>query len=1173
MRRIITLLFSLLIFSIEIFGQSEENYIYSYEAMLPRKDTSDFNHTTLDSVALKTIQYFDGLGNPLQSVVKGFSCSNTDVIQPFEYNDIGIDTTNYLPYPDVQSSTGNYRPNFKTEHQSYFQTNYEDINGYAPVLYEKSPLQRINKKASPGAEWQISEHPVSYTYLTNSSLSNLHVKKWAVNDYECKYDGYYGDHELYVTKIIDEDGSVTYEFKDKQGNTTLKRSELTASQFIDTYYIYDDYNLLRFVISPEGSARFTQNFSIDDDLARQYVYFYKYDSRNRMVEKKLPGKEIEYYIYNKLDQVILYQDGNMRKVNTGVQAFDWKFMKYDALGRLILTGMTHQFPRETRDQVQQLASANEKNYEIFFYLAADYPAINNNYYTNQAFPILNSQDVIYTIDYFDTYDIYVKGDKHPIVSEDKMPFSTNDASFDLEDADLVNVTGQKTVSFAKYNDALWPTIFYYDFRGRLIQERSINHRHGYDVTSNEYFSEVNNSIANSEHKHVVNINNFEYQHKEKYSYFYDDEKRLIERHYQIDSIELHKVLFKYDPMGIQVIQKQVSEGADQLLTMDYKFNIKGWLTDINTSDNLFNMGLYYNKQLEDFNTPRYNGNISMIKWNTIIPSGNSNIELHGDKGYELRYDKLNRLSFANFYDETEGSFKLTTTYSESPVYDKNGNITSLIRNGKNLANNKVIIDNLTYTYNGNQVIAIDDGTLYPNANDFYDNGHYYSQSHTIEYVYDKNGNMVTDLNKGILEIKYNELNLPVEIIKDQNNRIEYYYDALGNKKRQIMYSFNGIKTVMTTTDFIGNFVYIDGVLEWNTFDEGRVVYPSTGVCFYENHVKDHLGNVRVTFSKNGTIANARDVYAYYPFGMGINSLTATYVTLREAKNEYLYNGKMFQDELGLNWYDYGARFYDPVVGRWWAEDPMSEVSRRWSPYSYCYNNPIRFIDPDGMLVDNIYLNEQGREIARQRNDQPDRTFIIKTTKATGDIYSDQEIAAGTAGNSNPIFWSDAKNTEAQLKSGNYEGDHMKNLQEIENVSTLKEMNSITLKDNGKGGTSDANNREYGGTVSKSNVVAESPAGHVINPKEATEASITHTVTSDTKTTFHSHGSGSVIEGPPIGTIGGITTKWSHQQGPSAYDIQNSGSQVKYEFARGDKVLYIYNNTGVIATMPTKVLNK
>jgi RHS repeat-associated protein len=347
----------------------------------------------------------------------------------------------------------------------------------------------------------------------------------------------------------------------------------------------------------------------------------------------------------------------------------------------------------------------------------------------------------------------------------------------------------------------------------------------------------------------------------------------------------------------------------------------------------------------------------------------------------------------------------------------------------------------------------------------------------------------------------------------------------------------------------------------------------TNVYFTETHLKDHLGNTRVVFGRQNNALVIKQVNSYYPFGMNIKGLS-TYSLKADTKhpaNEYLYNGKMFQDELGLDWLDYGARMYDAQLGRWHSVDPLAEVARRWSPYAYCYNNPIRFIDPDGMLVDNIYLNEQGTEIARQINDQPDRTFIIKTTKSTVDIYSDAEIENGTAGNSNPISRSDAKTTTSELRNGNFEGDHMNNLVEIENVSTLKEMNSITLQDTGKGGTSDANNREYGGTLSKTSVVSESTPGPVVNPKKDSEASITHTVTSDTKTTFHSHPSGSVSEGPPIGTIGGNTCTWSFQQGPSSYDIKNSGSQVKYVFARGDKVLYIYNNTGVIATMPTNVL--
>ena len=203
--------------------------------------------------------------------------------------------------------------------------------------------------------------------------------------------------------------------------------------------------------------------------------------------------------------------------------------------------------------------------------------------------------------------------------------------------------------------------------------------------------------------------------------------------------------------------------------------------------------------------------------------------------------------------------------------------------------------------------------------------------------------------------------------------------AEGNKRKQEVYDvFHGKKP--TTTTFIGNFVYQNGVLMWINYDEGRVVCnKGLTVNRTEVFLKDHLGNVRVVF--DNTTGQPVQHTNYYPFGMQM--YTPPSLSSSSNTNEYLYNGKMYQDELGLGWYDYGARFYDGVVGRWWCVDPLAEVSRRWSPYIYGKNNPILFLDPDGML-DKVFINgDEANEATRQLDNSSSLT-ITRDSK-TGEL--------------------------------------------------------------------------------------------------------------------------------------------------------------------------------------------
>ena len=271
---------------------------------------------------------------------------------------------------------------------------------------------------------------------------------------------------------------------------------------------------------------------------------------------------------------------------------------------------------------------------------------------------------------------------------------------------------------------------------------------------------------------------------------------------------------------------------------------------------------------------------------------------------------------------------------EVTAYDKTGNILGIRRMGQTGAQEYGLVDNLALTYSGNQLTKVTDNA----ASSAYNNGFEFKDGadKETEYIYDENGNLTQDLNRNIKDIQYNFLNLPQRIEFEDGSTTEYLYDAEGRKLRTV-HRADG-KT--TTTDYAGNLIYENGKPVRLITGYGYVSLPDG---MYHYYLQDHQGNNRVVADRNGKV---EEVNHYYPFGgMFANNGNV---------QPYKYNGKELDTRKGLNWYDYGARHYDPAVGRFITSDPLSEKDYFTSSYVYCGSNPINRIDKDGRIWETVW---------------------------------------------------------------------------------------------------------------------------------------------------------------------------------------------------------------------------
>mgnify|MGYP006163128449 CR=1 FL=1 len=381
--------------------------------------------------------------------------------------------------------------------------------------------------------------------------------------------------------------------------------------------------------------------------------------------------------------------------------------------------------------------------------------------------------------------------------------------------------------------------------------------------------------------------------------------------------------YEYDHMGRKGKTYQTTYGTPQtggteVLLSEMRYNEIGQLRAKELHNGMQATNFTYNERgwLKTSNSaPLFNMSLQYNDGAHQQFNGNISGQIYTNNGnntFTYQYDKLNRL-----YNATSSGM------TEVLDYDVMGNILSLNRDGTGVK---------TYSYTGNQLQSV--------------------SGLTGTYVYDANGNATTDGRNGVT-LSYNHLSLPVTANKSGLS-LAYTYDATGAKLRKV-----STQGTTTTTDYVKGIQYTNNVIDFIQTEEG-IARKSGGTYIYEYNLTDHLGNVRVTFKESGGVVSPLERTDYYAFGK------RTFVGAN--LNRYLYNGKELQEE--LEQYDYGARFYDPVIGRWNVVDPLAEKDRGWSPYNYVRNNSLRFIDPDGMFFEPT-PNEaaaMAKHVYRDKND-------------------------------------------------------------------------------------------------------------------------------------------------------------------------------------------------------------
>jgi RHS repeat-associated protein len=937
---------------------------------------------------IQTTTYLDGLSRPVQVVGKGTHYDETtgqwyDMVQSITYETGGRVDKSLLPYPSTEN-IGKFKNNSATDQPAYYQAKFGDNNAFAKVEYDGSPLDKVIKSYAPGNSWVGSNVNINGDAEPYNSTESVQWFTIGYNSTDLPVSqGAYTSLFLLKTFGKDEKQKKVVTYSNRMGQVVLKKVQLADDASLSlqhqgwlcTYYVYNDHGQLRYTITPKAVKELeSNNWVFTQSIADELCFWYDYDELGRTVAKKTPGKGVEYVVYDSRNRPVFTQDANQRTKSPD----EWLTVLYDELNRPVLTGIYKS--DNTRDQMQTNASAQTSSISV--------TTINGGTVNLWGSPltasIINTTTVFtqLTFNYYDNYT-FSGAKAFNSAHTQNLVYKNTGSTGDIEQPVLSSrtygmLTGSKILVLdGSATPKFLATTAFFDEEGRGIQIQADNIKTGVEITSLQYHFDGRILCKSETHNGTgTTYTNFNILTK----YKFDKIGRVVGigkkmnntvRSYitspnifsaQEDDDAGYKITVKYNFNEIgRMVKKTLSPtggtGGAPLETIDYTYNIRGWLTGINKDyaiaeysgsqwTHFFGMYIGYDNADGKFNTAQKNGQITGVQWK----SQGDNTPMK----FDYAYDNANRLLAANFSQKgnsSEAWNNAKMNFSTNNVsYDENGNLLTMIQMGVLPgATSPVTMDNLVYSYTTktNKLIRVDDngnaGAMNGKQGDFKDG---INTAGTPDYSYDNNGNIVLDNNKKIQSVTYNYLDKPEQITvgataNTNGGTIKYIYSASGFKIQKTVTenpsAANGNQQKIITTTYIGAFVYeaviLGGVaqpeqLQMIGHEEGRIRiitpyinasdpanYIGGGITLpggkqgvFDYFITDNLGNVRAAITEE------------INKGSGICTMEDANATIKQ------YEESMFGNT--INNEVVSTRIAKPVA---WSSNTSAKVSRVLSP--------------------------------------------------------------------------------------------------------------------------------------------------------------------------------------------------------------------------------------------------